>query len=228
MHVIIPALNEEEALPGVLAALPTRIADAAVRVLVVDNGSTDRTAASALASGARVVREGRRGYGSACLAGIAALSAHPEDDVVVFLDADGSDDPRALGTIVAPVLDGEAELVLGSRTIGDREAGALPAHARAGNALAVALIRMLTGARYTDLGPFRAIRAGALRGLGMSDPDFGWTVEMQMRASRAGLVTREVAVAYRRRRGGRSKVSGSAWGSVRAGYKILRTIARHA
>jgi glycosyltransferase involved in cell wall biosynthesis len=223
VHVIVPALDEEAALPGVLRALAGAPVDT---VTVVDNGSRDGTAAVARAGGARLVHEPRRGYGAACLAGIAALEGAAAGDVVVFLDADGSDDPSQVGRLVAPIIEGRAQLVIGSRVLGRPEPGALPVHARAGNALAVVLIRWLTGQRYTDLGPFRAIRRDALEGLRMRDRDFGWTVEMQLRAARQRLAVQEVAVPYRRRIG-RSKISGTLTGSVRAGAKILWTVVRH-
>jgi glycosyltransferase involved in cell wall biosynthesis len=222
VHVILPALDEEQALPQVLRALP-----AWARAIVVDNGSQDGTAHVAREAGARVVHEPRRGYGAACLAGIAALPPAVAKEIVVFLDADGSDDPRVLAELIEPLRSGRADLVIGSRELGKREAGALPGHARAGNALAVFLIRLLTGVRYTDLGPFRAIRRDVLESLGMRDRDYGWTVEMQMRAARRGVRIEEVAVPYRRRIG-RSKISGTVWGSLRAGMKILYTVARHA
>jgi glycosyltransferase involved in cell wall biosynthesis len=225
VHIVIPALNEEAALPAVLAAIPASLA---ARVIVVDNGSTDRTAAVARAAGAEVVREDRRGYGSACLAGIAALGAMPGSDVIVFLDADGSTDAAELGRLVAPILDGTAELVLGSRTMSAASAAHVPAHARAGNALAVALVRLVTGARFTDLGPFRALRLGTLRRLALADRDFGWNIEMQIRAVRAGVPWREVAVRHSARAAGESKISGTIVGSVHAGCKILWTVARHA
>lgn len=221
--MVIPALDEEEALPHVLAAIPQQLVD---EVIVVDNGCRDGTAAVARAAGARVVREDRRGYGAACLAGIAALDRPAEGDVVVFLDADASDDPRELLALLAPILGRQAELVIGSRVLGEREPGALPAHARAGNTLAVWLIRLLTGQRFTDLGPFRAIRYGTLQRLGMRDRDYGWTVEMQLRAAGQAVATLEVPVHYRRRIG-RSKISGTLLGSLRAGMKILWTVARH-
>jgi rSAM/selenodomain-associated transferase 2 len=215
--VIIPAYNEAASIGRVLDDLP-----AVAQVVVVDNGSSDATTAVARAHGARVVHEPRRGYGAACLAGMAALDRDAE--IVVFLDADYSDHPEELPRLVAPILSGEADLVVGSRILGQREPGALPPHARWGNGLAVALLRLLYGVRFTDLGPFRAIRASSLRALGMGDPDYGWTVEMQARAARAGLRVIEVPVSYRRRIG-RSKVSGTVRGSVLAGYKILTTIA---
>ena len=222
----MPALDEEQALPLVLADL-FRLAPPAClhRVLVIDNGSTDATARIAVAAGAEVVSEPRRGYGAACLAGLAALRADPPQ-VVVFLDADHSDDVAVLPRLAGPVLDGRADLVLGSRLLGRREAGAMAAHALWGNRLACLLLRRLTGVGYTDLGPFRAIGWDALQRLGMADRDFGWTVEMQLKAARSGLRIEEIPVPYRRRVG-RSKISGTVTGSVRAGVKILRTLWRH-
>jgi glycosyltransferase involved in cell wall biosynthesis len=219
----MPALDEERALPSVLQALPQTLVD---EVIVVDNGSRDGTARVAAEHGARVVREDRRGYGSACLAGMAALNEPRDRDVIVFLDADGSDDPSVLNRLLEPILRGEADMVIGSRVRGERERGALTPHARFGNALAVTLIRILTGVRYTDLGPFRALTWKALRTLGMRDRDYGWTVEMQLRAARAGLRATEVPVPYRRRIG-QSKISGTVVGSIRAGTKILWTVAKH-
>ncbi len=218
---ILPALNEEQALPGVLAALPR---PAISRAIVVDNGSTDRTAAVARAAGAQVVSEPRRGYGQACLAGIAA--AH-DADVLLFLDADGADDPADIPRVLEPILAGRADLVIGSRVRGTRERGALTPQARVGNALATTLIRLLWGVGFTDLGPLRAIGADSLRRLSMADTGFGWTVEMQVRAAKRGLRCEEVPVAYRRRVGV-SKISGTVVGSVRAGCGILGTIAREA
>jgi glycosyltransferase involved in cell wall biosynthesis len=218
--VIIPALDEEQAIGRVVAEVP----DAAAEVIVVDNGSRDRTAEAARAAGARVVTEARRGYGSACLAGIAAAG---DADILAFLDGDHSDCPAQLVDILAPLLAGEADLVIGSRARGRRAPGAHPWHAVLGTRLCVALMNRLIGTEATDLGPFRAITAEALRRIDMRDPDFGWTVEMQIKARRHGLRVREVAVDYRRRIG-RSKVSGTASGSVRAALKILGLILRHA
>ena len=219
--VVIPALNEEESLPLVLAALPrSRIAE----IVVVDNGSRDRTAEVAERGGARVVHEPRRGYGSACLAGIAALS---DIDVVTFVDADYSDFPEELDRVVRPIVEGHADLVIGSRMTGDREHGALLPQALFGNWLATRLIRLFWGVSFTDLGPFRAIRADSLAALEMQDRDFGWTVEMQVKAAQRGLRCVEVPVRYRRRVG-RSKITGTVAGTVRASHKILGTILRAA
>ena len=218
--VVIPALDEEDAIGLVIREIPPVVSD----IVVVDNGSRDRTADVARAAGARVVVEPRRGYGQACLSGIAAV---PEADVVAFLDADHSDYPAQLVDVLAPILAGEADFVVGSRTLGRRAHGAHPFHAVLGTRLCVGLMNLLIGTRATDLGPFRAITAPALRDLGMRDRNFGWTVEMQVKAARRGLRVREVPVDYRPRIG-RSKVSGTVSGTVRAGAKILGTIARHA
>lgn len=220
--LIIPALNEEDTIAATLDGLAGH---ALTQLIVVDNGSADRTAEIARAHGARVVAEPRRGYGRACLAGLAAIG--PDIDVVVFMDADGSDDPSDLGRLLEPIARGQADLVIGSRVLGTREAGALTAQQQLGNRLATYLLRLFYGARSTDLGPFRAIRRDALVRLGMRDTNFGWTVEMQAKALRAGLRVNEVPVRYRRRRGGRSKVSGSVRGSLLAGAKILWTILRY-
>ncbi|MGQ0563267.1 MAG: glycosyltransferase family 2 protein [Gemmatimonadota bacterium] len=223
VHVIIPALDEEAAIGGVIRSLR---AAGFERLVVVDNGSRDGTSTIALASGARVVREPRRGYGAACLAGMAALEPAGGGDIVAFVDGDGSDDVAGLHAIIAPLLADEADLVLGSRTNGVRERGALPAHARFGNRLAGWLIRLRTGYRFSDLGPMRALHYATLVALDMRDRDYGWTVEMQLKAARARLRVAEVPVRYRRRIG-RSKISGTVRGSVQAGVKILKTIARH-
>lgn len=221
--LVIPALNEESSIGPVLEQVPEGVFDA---VVVVDNGSTDRTAREAAARGALVALEPRRGYGSACLRGLEAL---PEDvEVVAFMDGDGSDDPREAERLLRPIRDGIADLVLGSRVLGRREPGALYAHQRFGNWLATSLLWMLLGHRYTDLGPFRAIRADSLRKLGMTDRGYGWTAEMQIKALRRGLRVIEVPVSRRSRISGRSKVSGSVRASIAAGCKILWTVARGA
>lgn len=218
--VVIPAVDEEQAIPLVLAEIPPMVDD----VVVVDNGSRDRTAWVARAAGARVVTEARRGYGWACLAGIAAVG---DADIVVFLDGDHSDFPAQIPELLSPILGGTADLVVGSRRLGRSAPGAHPWHAVAGTKLCVSLMNATIGTRATDLGPFRAITMDALRGLGMRDRTFGWTVEMQVKAARRGLRVVEVPVDYRPRIG-RSKVSGTIGGSVRAGFKIIGTIARHA
>ena len=220
VDAVIPALDEAESIGAVLDSLPLGLLR---RRVVCDNGSRDGTADVARAHGALVVSERRRGYGSACLRALAALREDPPD-AVLFLDADGSDDPADLPSLLLPIAEGRADLVIGSRALGEREPGALTPQARFGNALATALIRAFYGARWTDLGPFRAVRWEALERLGMRDPDFGWTVEMQVKAARARLRGVEVPVRYRRRVG-RSKIAGTLSGAVRAGVKILGTIA---
>jgi len=225
---IIPALNEEAALSPMLDGLRAALDAAAcptADILVVDNGSRDATADVARKHGARVISEPRRGYGQACLAGIAALSDNTE--IVVFLDADGSDDPEDLLRLLTPVRQGKADMVLGSRTIAARAAGAFTPQQAFGNWLATGLMRVLFGARYTDLGPFRVIRRKALERLRMQDTNFGWTIEMQIKAHRAGLRVLEIPVNYRNRIAGESKISGNLRGSLRAGWKILWTVAKH-
>jgi glycosyltransferase involved in cell wall biosynthesis len=222
IDVVIPALNEEASLALVLADLPKTVR----RVVVADNASMDGTARVAREGGAEVVAAPRRGYGSACLAGLAHLRQTGPPDVVVFVDADYSDHPNELPALVAPILSGKADLVIGSRVLGNRERGALLPQARAGNLVACLLIRLFYGHPFTDLGPFRAIRWEALERLEMADPNFGWTAEMQVKAVRRGLRCTEVPVSYRRRLGV-SKITGTVSGTFRAGYKILWTVARH-
>ncbi len=219
ISVIIPAFNEERAIGKVLDEIPHRVAE----VIVVDNGSTDSTAAVAQSRGAIVVHEPVRGYGQACLRGLSALSS---TDIVVFLDGDYSDFPEEMPTLYEPIETGTADLVIGSRVLGQREKGALLPQARFGNWLSTRLIRWLFGVSFTDLGPFRAIDYTALKRLEMCDRDFGWTVEMQVKAARLRLRCMEVPVRYRKRIG-TSKISGTVSGSVRAGHKILWTIFRH-
>lgn len=231
--LVIPALNEEASIGSVLDEIPGDLFSA---VLVVDNGSSDRTAEVAAARGARVLSEPRRGYGSACLRALTELAEPPAEltadfpgdagGIVVFMDADGGDVPAEAALLLEPIAAGRADLVLGSRELGTAEHGSLSPHQRMGNRLATTLIRLLYGHRYTDLGPFRAVRWSALSRLGMSDRNYGWTIEMQIKALRQGLRVVEVPVSYRRRRQGTSKVSGSVRGSLAAGAKILWTIFR--
>ena len=216
---VIPVLDEQDAIGRVLSEMPGMVS----RRIVVDNGSRDRSADVARAHGARVLHEPRRGYGQACLTGIAAA---PDADVFVFLDGDYSDHPAQVVDVVAPILAGQADLVVGSRRLGRSQPGAQPWHARAGTRACVALMNLLAGTHATDLGPFRAIAAPALRRLEMRELTFGWTAEMQVKAARRGLRTAEVPVDYRPRIGV-SKISGTLSGSVRAGTGILGTIARY-
>ena len=220
--VIIPAHNEERSLPMVLDAIPAGLVE---EVVVVDNASTDRTADAARSRGATILFEPRRGYGAACLRGLEHLRTR-RPEVVVFLDADYSDHPEEMPGLLEAIARGGADLVIGSRVLGTRERGALLPQARAGNWLATRLIRMLYGGRFTDLGPFRAVRFEALLALGMADRDFGWTAEMQVKALRRGLRVLEVPVSYRRRIGA-SKITGTVSGTVKAGAKILWTIGRN-
>jgi len=221
--LVIPALNEEEALPLVLEELPTGAVD---RIVVCDNGSTDRTAEFARLAGAEVVYEAKRGYGQACLTALAELlgssASDPlgDSDLIVFLDADHSDYPADLPQLIAPLLREEVDLVIGSRVRGGATMDALLPQAWFGNRLACGLMRLLFGAHYSDLGPFRAIRVDALRHLDMRDVDFGWTVEMQLKAKVFGLRVTEVPVRYRARIG-TSKITGTVMGTIRAGTKIL-------
>ena len=217
---IVPALDEEDAIGLVVADLRPLVGE----VIVVDNGSRDRTAEVARAAGARVVAEPRRGYGQACLAGIAAASGA---DVIVFVDGDRSDHPEQLPALLAPIGSGAADLVIGSRRLGRAAPGSHPWHAVLGTRICVGLMNALVGTRATDLGPFRAVRAASLAALDMRDRNYGWTVEMQVKAQRAGLRVVEVPVDYRPRIG-RSKVSGTLRGTVGAAWKIVTTILRHA
>ena len=217
ISVIIPVFNEQDAIEKVIGDIPSHLP---TEIIVVDNGSTDQTAKLAAAMGARIVRENRRGYGSACLAGIAATN---DPDIVVFLDGDYSDHPNEMPDLIAPILENRADLVIGSRVLGNSEPGALMIQARFGNRLATSLIKILFGVSYTDLGPFRAIRYLALLDLNMRDKTFGWTVEMQVKAAKQALKIQEVPVSYRKRIGV-SKITGTLKGTLKAGWKILFTI----
>lgn len=219
--LVIPALNEEPVIASTLRAIPPGIFSL---VIVADNGSTDRTAAVARSCGATVVIETERGYGAACLRALAALP--PEIDVVAFLQADLSEDPSEAPLLLAPIARGEADLVLGSRVLGRAEDGALLPHQTFGNQVATSLIHLLYGHRYSDLCAFRAIRRDSLERIQMQDRNYGWTVEMQVRALELGLRILEVPVSYRKRAAGVNKVSGNLKSSVRAGWIILRTVFR--
>ncbi len=218
--VIIPAYNEEPGIARVIADIPK---DLVVEIIVVDNGSTDQTAMKARQAGAQVVSQPERGYGSACLAGIASLTSTTE--VVIFLDGDYSDDPAQVKDLLQALQNDQADLVLGSRTRGRPEKGSLTPQQKFGNWLSTKMIRLIYHHTYTDLGPFRAIRREALARLDMQDRNYGWTVEMQVKALQHGLRVVEVPVRYRRRLG-KSKVSGTFSGTVKAGFKILWTIGK--
>lgn len=218
--VIIPAMNEEKSIGKVLDALPK---DHIREIVVADNGSTDRTAEVARAHGATVVSEPRPGYGQACLAGIAYVMAKPENEkppLIAFVDADFSDDPTELPMILQPIREDRADMVIGSRVLGESERGSLTPAQIFGNWLSTRLVKWLYNVTYTDLGPFRAIRYESLMEMKMVDTNYGWTVEMQIKAAKMGLKTAEVPVTYRRRIG-KSKISGTVKGTVLAGTKIL-------
>jgi glycosyltransferase involved in cell wall biosynthesis len=221
VSVIIPTLNEEETIAGVVReCLATGVPN---DLIVVDNGSTDRTAERARGAGARVVAA-PRGYGRACAAGVRAVS--PECDVVVFLDGDGSDVPALMNQLVDPIARGTHDFVIGSRTRGHREPGSMNFQQIVSGRIAGLILRLLYGVRYTDMCPFRAIRRDALAKLDMREETYGWNLEMQMKAARAGLRILEIPVNHRRRAGGESKVSGTLRGTFVAGARIIATLAR--
>ena len=220
ISIIIPAYNEEDSIGLVLKALPRQIIQ---EIIVVDNGSTDETARVAIENGARVVKEPKKGYGAACLKGIESLDA---PDIVVFLDGDFSDFPEEIVSLIDPIEKEKQDFVIGSRMIIPKSRAALLPQARYGNQLAVFLIKLFFKHTYTDLGPFRAIRYNSLMSIGMQDTNFGWTVEMQIKAIKKGLRIIEVPVNYRGRVGV-SKITGTVSGTFKAGIKIIYTIFKY-
>ena len=223
VDVIIPAFNEEKSIAQVIGDIPVLVR----HVVVANNNSTDRTAEVATAAGAQVVFEPQKGYGKACLTAMDWIKQQEvQPDILVFLDGDYSDYPQELELLIAPILGGKAEMVIGSRSLGQREAGSMTLPQVFGNALATTLMRWMYGAKFSDLGPFRAIHWGQLLELGMVDQNFGWTIEMQIKAHQAGLRHQEVPVRYRKRIGV-SKVSGTLKGVIGAGYKIIFTIFKY-
>ena len=223
IDVIIPAYNEEQSIASVLRDIPSSL----VRdVIVCNNASTDKTAEVAEKNGATVLFQPQKGYGSACLKGIEYLKNKPinqQPDILVFLDGDYSDHPEEMPLVVAPIMENNIDMVIGSRALGNMEPGAMMPQQIFGNWLATNLIRLFYNYHFTDLGPFRAIQWQKLLDLDMQDRDFGWTVEMQVKAAKYGLKCQEVPVSYRKRIGV-SKVSGTIRGTILAGHKILWTI----
>lgn len=222
--VIIPAFNEENSVGNVVRDIPAGLTD---EVVVVNNNSNDQTAVEAARAGATVLNEPIQGYGRACLRGIAyARDRQQKPDIIVFIDADYSDYPGEMTQVVGPILAGDVDLVIGSRALGQRESGSMTFPQVFGNWLATTLMRWIYGVRYTDLGPFRAIRFDSLIALDMQDTTYGWTVEMQLKAAKNRLRITEVPVSYRKRIGF-SKISGTVKGAVGAGYKIITTIFKY-
>jgi glycosyltransferase involved in cell wall biosynthesis len=214
ISVVIPTLNEAQAIGEVVGAVPQ---DWVQDIFVVDNGSTDDTAEQATLAGARVIHEPRRGYGAACMAGAKAAR---DSDIIVFLDGDRSDDPRQLDAIAMPVLQDQADLVIGSRIGGKLEKGAMPLHGQLGNRMIVVLLRLLYGVTITDIGSFRAIKTDDLFDLQMEQMTYGWPSEMVVKAARKGLRIQSVPINYRRRIGV-SKVTGSLKGTIMATYYMF-------
>jgi glycosyltransferase involved in cell wall biosynthesis len=224
--VIIPVLNEVDSIGHVLDGIQPY---QPVEIIVVDNGSTDSTGEEAAKRGATVLIEPKKGYGNACLKGLSYLHSLPltqKPELVVFMDGDFSDDPLDFPKLIQPIINGEADLVIGSRTIGDRQSGSLTIQQIFGNRLATFLIFLIFRYKFTDLGPFRAIRWDKLEGLKMMDKNFGWTIEMQIKALKRRLTILEIPVAYRKRIG-KSKISGTVKGSLLAGIKIIYSIFRY-
>lgn len=224
IDVIIPAYNEQDAIGQVVAGIDKTLVR---QIVVVDNNSTDGTGPQALQAGAVVLTEKRKGYGSACLKGMQYLKDHTmPPEIVVFIDGDNSDFPQEMNKLIAPILHNKADLVIGSRALGEREKGSMQPQQVFGNWLATRLLYLFYGVRFTDLGPFRAITWKKLQQLDMRDKDYGWTVEMQLKAAKKKLVCIEVPVNYRKRIG-ISKVSGTVKGTIMAGYKIIITLFKY-
>lgn len=219
--LIIPALNEEESLGYVLSSIPGELIS---EIIVVDGGSTDNTVGIAKRAEASVIQQPRRGYGRACTTGI----EHANGDVLIFLDADGADDPVEVRALIDPIISGDAEMVLGSRLAGEIESGAMPWQQYFGNWLSAKLIRLLYGLPVTDLSPFRAVKKSKLIELDMTEMTYGWPTEMIVKAARQGWRIQEIPVRYRARFGGESKISGTLRGTVLATYFIISTILRYA
>jgi glycosyltransferase involved in cell wall biosynthesis len=218
--LVIPVIDESETIAGVMSSVSPDFFD---EIIVVDGGSRDDTVARARAAGARVIVEPGAGYGAACLAGVRAAG---DCDIIAFIDGDGSDDPEDLVRVVTPILFGDRDFVIGSRARGKREAGSMGTHQLLAGRLAGLAMRALYGVRYTDMGPLRAIRREALEKLNMRERTYGWNLEMQMRAARAGLQILELPVAHRHRAGGASKVAGSLRGTLRASWNLATTFVR--
>lgn len=224
VSVIIPAFNEENGVGQVISEIPKEIVN---EIVVVNNASTDKTVRIAGAAGATVLNEPVRGYGRACLKGIEYLKkVNPRPDIVVFIDADHSDYPEEIKKLINPIIAGDVDLVIGSRALGQKEKGSMTAQQIFGNWLATQLLALFYNAKFTDLGPFRAIRFSSLLDLDMKDKTYGWTVEMQLKAAKKKMRWAEVPVRYRKRIGF-SKISGTVKGTVMAGYKIIATIIRY-
>ena len=225
IDVVIPAFNEAKAVGLVVRDIPKELVR---NIVVVDNNSSDETKEVAEKAGAIVIPEPMQGYGAACLRGLSYLNdLEVKPDIVVFIDADYSDYPQEMFDLVAPILDGKAKMVIGSRSLGNREKGAMMPQQVFGNWLATTLMKWIYNGRFTDLGPFRAITWKALEEIGMKDRDYGWTVEMQVKALKKGIAYEEIPVKYRKRIGV-SKITGTIKGTVMAGYKIILTILRYA
>ena len=222
--VIIPAFNEENGVGEVISEIPRELVN---EIIVVNNASTDETARIAKRAGATVLNEPVRGYGRACLKGIDYIKqSDPRPDIVVFIDADHSDYPEEITELINPILSGNVDLVIGSRSLGRKEKGSMTPQQIFGNWLATRLLAIFYNARFTDLGPFRAIRLDSLLQLDMKDKTYGWTVEMQLKAAKKKMAWTEVPVRYRKRIGF-SKISGTLKGTLMAGYKIIATIIRY-